>query len=266
MEYLSISEMARACRLSVPALRRYDELGLLAPARVDPASGYRWYEPGQVREGSLIRLLRQLDVPVAAIRRLLAAPDPSAALALLDAHWAEVERRIAEARRVREYLGHVLGGWDALVASFAVATADIAEQPVLSRRRTVSVVELHEHVEGSVRELRARAAREGLVVTGPPLRLFHGPVDEEHDGEVEVCLPVDGAGDAVLPGGHAVRTEACGADRRYPRVLAAYGAVSRWAHEHALRLVGPPREVERDPDCIEIAWPAVPADRDPYRP
>ncbi|HEY6275200.1 MAG TPA: MerR family DNA-binding transcriptional regulator [Streptosporangiaceae bacterium] len=37
MEVLSIGEFARLSRLSPRALRLYDELGLLPPARVDPA-------------------------------------------------------------------------------------------------------------------------------------------------------------------------------------------------------------------------------------
>ncbi len=35
-------------RLSAKALRRYDELGLLRPALVDPVNGYRYYDPAQV--------------------------------------------------------------------------------------------------------------------------------------------------------------------------------------------------------------------------
>jgi hypothetical protein len=47
MTLLSIGEFARLSRLSAKALRRYDQLGLLKPARVDPDSGYRWYAAGQ---------------------------------------------------------------------------------------------------------------------------------------------------------------------------------------------------------------------------
>jgi MerR family regulatory protein len=46
MTLLSIGEFARLSRLSAKALRRYDELDLLRPERVDPDSGYRWYGPG----------------------------------------------------------------------------------------------------------------------------------------------------------------------------------------------------------------------------
>ena len=42
MEEVSIGEFARRSRLSVKALRLYDELGVLVPARVDETSGYRY--------------------------------------------------------------------------------------------------------------------------------------------------------------------------------------------------------------------------------
>src|SRR6266581_3995848 len=41
MRLLTIGSFARASRLSPKALRLYDELGLLRPARVDPLSAYR---------------------------------------------------------------------------------------------------------------------------------------------------------------------------------------------------------------------------------
>ena len=60
VDRMSIGEFARDSRLSAKALRLYDELGLLPPARVDEDSGYRLYEPGQLKQARLIAALRQL--------------------------------------------------------------------------------------------------------------------------------------------------------------------------------------------------------------
>jgi DNA-binding transcriptional MerR regulator len=65
---LTIGEFARASRLSPKALRLYDELGLLRPARVDPASGYRFYAPAQLERARLVAWLRRLGMPLARIR------------------------------------------------------------------------------------------------------------------------------------------------------------------------------------------------------
>jgi PPM family protein phosphatase len=56
---MSIGEFARRSRLSAKALRLYDGLGLLSPARVDDLSGYRYYERVQIDKARLIATLRQ---------------------------------------------------------------------------------------------------------------------------------------------------------------------------------------------------------------
>ena len=71
MDQLSIGEFARRSRLSAKALRLYDELGLLPPARVDEDSGYRFYEVGQLKQARLIAALRQLQVSLAEIKAIL---------------------------------------------------------------------------------------------------------------------------------------------------------------------------------------------------
>ncbi len=70
-ELLAIGTFARMVRLTVKALRHYDAEGLLAPAYVDPQSGYRYYTVSQVPQATTIGLLRSLDLPVARVRELL---------------------------------------------------------------------------------------------------------------------------------------------------------------------------------------------------
>ena len=53
VEEISIGEFARRSRLSLKALRLYDELGVLVPSRVDEVSGYRYYDvTSSTRHGS----------------------------------------------------------------------------------------------------------------------------------------------------------------------------------------------------------------------
>ena len=66
-ELLPIGAFAARARLSAKALRLYDRRGLLAPARVDEATGYRFYRAGQIERARLVALLRQLDMPLARI-------------------------------------------------------------------------------------------------------------------------------------------------------------------------------------------------------
>ena len=71
MGLMGIGEFARLSRLSPKALRLYDELGLLPPARIDLDSGYRWYAGGQLDQARLVASLRQIGVPLAQIKVIL---------------------------------------------------------------------------------------------------------------------------------------------------------------------------------------------------
>ena len=70
---MPIGSVARQNGLTVEALRHYDSLGLLPPARVDPATRHRWNGPDQLDRARRIRRLRALELPLAEVRTVLAA-------------------------------------------------------------------------------------------------------------------------------------------------------------------------------------------------
>ncbi|MEK2489225.1 MerR family transcriptional regulator [Kitasatospora purpeofusca] len=96
----SIGELARDSGLSISALRFYDGAEVLAPARVDPRTGYRWYAPGQLADARLLARLRRVGLPLADIRAVLGAvPGSGAAQRLMDEHLRRLEDGLADARR-----------------------------------------------------------------------------------------------------------------------------------------------------------------------
>ncbi|MEU0945169.1 MerR family transcriptional regulator [Streptomyces canus] len=103
MEWLTIGAFARACRLSPKALRLYDELELLRPARVDAETGYRYYAPAQLEQARLVAWLRRLGMPLARIRTVCALP-PAAAAGEIRAYWAQVEAETAVRRDLAAFL------------------------------------------------------------------------------------------------------------------------------------------------------------------
>ncbi|MFJ8827356.1 MerR family transcriptional regulator [Streptomyces sp. NPDC102467] len=103
MGLLTIGAFARASRLSPKALRLYDELGLLPPARVDPATGYRMYAPEQLEQARLVAWLRRLGMPLARIRQVCAMPSDAASQEVR-AFWAEVEADTAARRDLAAFL------------------------------------------------------------------------------------------------------------------------------------------------------------------
>lgn len=99
-ELISIGRFGRLANLSPRQLRYYHALGLLTPAAVDPASGYRYYAEAQRETAELIALLRSIDMPVAEIQSLLADRSPANVRAVFDRLRATVEERLGHARRM----------------------------------------------------------------------------------------------------------------------------------------------------------------------
>lgn len=82
-DLVSVGSFAKLSGLSEHTLRHYDAIGLLAPAHVDPRTGYRRYSPDQLTSARLIADLRWLGVSLAAVRTILADPGSDRARALL---------------------------------------------------------------------------------------------------------------------------------------------------------------------------------------
>jgi PPM family protein phosphatase len=73
-DLMPIGEFSERSGLSPNRLRTYAAGGLLVPAAVDSASGYRYYSPSQLREAKLIDALREASMPLADIAALLRDP------------------------------------------------------------------------------------------------------------------------------------------------------------------------------------------------
>ncbi|HRK46538.1 MAG TPA: helix-turn-helix domain-containing protein, partial [Nocardioides sp.] len=95
---LAIGEFSRMTHLSIRALRRYHEAGLLEPELVDPSSGYRYYSGDQIPTAQVIHRLRELDVPLADVRRILRSPDADQRAALVAEHLGRLESELARTR------------------------------------------------------------------------------------------------------------------------------------------------------------------------
>ncbi len=225
---MPIGEFASASRLSQKALRLYGENGLLTPAWVDPGSGYRYYGVDQLRTATLIALLRRAGMPLAEIREFLREPTAER----LDEYERRATDEFAERRRVLRYTRRLLKE----EPMYDVLTRHDREQPYVSRTRRVLVPELEPFIVDTFRELgRDEAAAPAFV-------LYHGPVNADEDGPVEVCVPA-GDGDRRLPAGEVAFTQITGRQCQFPEILGAYDAVYRWVKEHGREPAGPAREI-----------------------
>jgi DNA-binding transcriptional MerR regulator len=98
----SIGEFARHGRVSVRMLRHYDAIGLLRPATVDPASGYRFYQAGQLADLNRLIALKDLGFSLQQVQAIMAEQVSAAELrGMLRLRRAEIHAQIeAETTRL----------------------------------------------------------------------------------------------------------------------------------------------------------------------
>lgn len=251
MELMTIGTFAERTRLSPKALRLYDRLGLLSPARTDPASGYRFYSENQVARAGLIALLRRLDMPLPVIADIAAKPAGEAAEAV-GKYWAGVESVLADRRALVAYIQAKLTG--ANMATYAIQTRAIPERTLLSINRHLHAGETDAFFEDAF--TRLRSAGPGMQgIAGCPFLVFYGEVSDDSDGPLELCRPVAPATTAdsapvmadmqfrVEPAHDEVYIRLSMKEIGWPAMAPAVDALEAWVREQRREPAGALRQV-----------------------
>ncbi|MBC7879242.1 MAG: MerR family transcriptional regulator [Anaerolineales bacterium] len=263
---LSIGAFANMTRLSIKALRLYDQLGLLQPRHVDPQTAYRYYGVDQLSSARMIRNMRDMDMPLATIRQVLAAlvsvPEQAEAMAAEYADMREQEaRQIRE--RVKQFIHQVQK--EKKPMTFEVNVKQIPLQQVLSSAHHIKVDKLDETISKTVDAMHALLKEQNLEAASAPFGIFHGPINEQEDGPLEICMPangqVKGKGNIKvkeLQAGDAACVMTVGAETDFPTILGAYDAAADWIQKNGYATAEPPREVWHsgpgEDAKMEIVW------------
>jgi DNA-binding transcriptional MerR regulator len=187
VEEVSIGEFARRSRLSIKALRLYDKRRVLVPVRVDEVSGYRYYDVAQLEDARLVAMLRQLDLSLGAIRKLVTC-DPVDAADQIAAHWRKVESEHDARRELADYLVNRLSGKKSVV--YEVATRELSERSVLCLKRNVDEKGAWALGKEFIAIMRERPLPRMEGREGAAFSIFWGEVSADSDGPVEWCKPI----------------------------------------------------------------------------
>ena len=187
---MSIGEFARRSRLSPKALRLYDGLGLLSPARVDELSGYRHYEGSQLERARLIAALRHVGVPLTTVKELLAL-GPAEMAEQVTAFWREAEARHAGRRELVTALVDRLTGRSTVM--YEVAAREMPQRSLLCLKRNVSESGLWAFGTEFIAIIRDQRLPRIEGREGAFFSIYWGQVSADSDGPVEWCKPVPDA-------------------------------------------------------------------------
>ncbi|HLU75302.1 MAG TPA: MerR family transcriptional regulator [Nonomuraea sp.] len=190
----SIGDFARLGLVSVRMLRHYDAIGLLRPAHVDPATGYRSYQAAQLARLNRIVAIKDLGFTLEQVKAILDDKVSTEELhGMVRLRRAQLEAQIsADLARLR--------GVEARLRSIETEGRLGASEVVVKEVAPVRVAELTATAAGYEPEdigpvieplygqLCERVAEAGLTCTGPSIAYY----EPEPDGTVVVhaALPV----------------------------------------------------------------------------
>lgn len=250
-DLLSTGTFADLSRLSLKALRLYNQLDILRPVQVDLQTGYRYYGPDQLPRARMIRNMREMDMPLAEIRRVLAVADVSQAQAeLIIREYLEMRtRQLEQIQLLARQLSQQLKP-EANKMNLDVEVRDIPAQHILSITRHHKIDGLSDQIQKDCEALFTLAQEAGVSPIGAPFGIYHSAINETEDGPIETCVPVngkvEGKGDIQakqLEGGRAACVILTGELCHYPELLAGYDAAADWIQKNGFETAGPPREV-----------------------
>jgi DNA-binding transcriptional MerR regulator len=262
---LAIGDFSRATHLTVKTLRHYHEAGVLQPALVDPQTKYRRYTPEQIPVAQIIKRFRDLDMPLDAIRTLLATPDVRARNELIATHLKHLEGELAKTQGAVASLRNLLEQ-PASPANIGRRKADQVNAAAISE--VVAVKDLLSWYQGALGELCAALSAQRKTASGSAGGIFSNAIFSHELGEATIFIPCEGPLRAigrvtsrVIP---TVELATIVHEGSHADIDLTYGSLAMYVARHALAVEGPLREYylvgphdtgDESAWRTEIGWP-----------
>ncbi len=249
-----IGEFSKIAQVPGSLLRYYDQIGLLKPAHVDRATGYRYYSARQLPRLHRILALKELGLTLDQIARLVDEEVSTAEIrGMLTLRKAQVEQAVNEERARLRHLEARLQQIDAPGGSaFDIVLKNVPAQRYLSVREVLPDAEMALRImREMVQSLPSRISEDAL---GHFTTVVHSETLESDrlDIELGAILPGDDDVSISLSGDRLLRVRTLPAEDRMATVVRvggfenncqSYGAIGFWVEENGYRISGPGREV-----------------------
>ena len=133
LETYTVQQAAALTGLSEHTLRYYERIGLIQPVPRQESSGHRRYGPADLAKLETLACLRATGMPIDQMRRYFdlrsrGAEAAAEQQALLAAHLAALQRRMAALQAHIQYVEHKIDYWRAVEAQDDLEAARIARE------------------------------------------------------------------------------------------------------------------------------------------
>ena len=241
MEY-QIGTLSIITRLTVKTLRYYHETGLLEPSRIDPESGYRYYNEQSVEISMRLKKLRDLDFSIKEIQKILEeCHDDADLIRFFERKRENLQEKLDRYNRINQELEQFI--------QTEKESEKMNEKEEVTLKTLSPLLVISKRYKGRYDECGKVAGELYRIAKGKAAGgFFNRYWDDEYkerDADIEVCLPVKsqvdhpGARSEEFPGGEFLTTLHRGP---YDGLGGAYKRIHDYAQKEGLVLEGPCRE------------------------
>ena len=236
-------------KVTIKALRYYDEVGLLKPSHVDGFSGYRYYSADQIPRLHRILMFKGIGFSINEILKAMQEDiNADKMIDYLESKEAAILKIINEEKiklgQIQSYL-KILKQEETFM-NFNIIIKELPEVIVASMR---TVIPNYDAFNTIYPEMGQYMIKQNMKCAVPPycFTMYHDGEYKETNIDVEICEAVTGFGkdsDRVkFKKVDAVETAACVMHKGpYSTIGMAYGAVTKWIEENGYAITGVPRE------------------------
>lgn len=251
-----IGEFSKMGKTTIKTLHYYDRIGLLRPAAVDGATGYRLYTTGQLFELHRIQSLRQAGLSVDEVVAIVSGADPRP---ILERRQEEATRELHEREDQLARIAFMLSNEEErFTMNYQATIKDIPSCIVFSKTMTVPDYSAYFEVIPAI----GRAVQEANpdLKCATPEYCFITYLDgeyKEHDITMKYSEAVEAFGvesDGIVfeevPAVTVVSVMHRGSYADLPR---AYAFAMEWVEQNGYRVADSPRE-----SYIDGIWSGIP--------
>ena len=273
MTLYKISAFSRLGQVSIKALRLYDQRGLLKPAQVDAATGYRYYQIEQLSRLHRILALKAMGLSLEQISQLLNDDlSLSQMQAMLRLKQTELQQQLIEAQhRLTAVNAHL----KYLQEEQAMPDYEVILKPVESIQHMASIrdtIPAYNRVGQLFGEIMAYLGQNRAEPQGYCVAIWHHADYQESNVDAEALIAIP----QTLQGNPRIQIRDLSAldlvasvihRGSYTTLNQAYGAIVKWIEDNDYQIVGYNRELylkggaeQENPNYVtEIQFPIVKA-------
>lgn len=234
-----IGQFSRITKVTVKALRFYEEEGLLEPCFIDAINNYRYYSTDQLPRAFKIVALRQCGFSIPEIRQIIAGKNIGA---LFSERKQALEKQAIDTVQQLASINHYI---DSLGKEndmgHEIVVKELPRVLVYSKRMIAAAYDEYFDIFPRLGEELAVVNPELKCVDDPPycFIMYHDGEYKDHDIDIEFCEAVTGKGNGKTPDGVVFKTiervpqAACVLHKGpYARLPEAYSAVFKWIEDN----------------------------------